>query len=71
MRVSSKFMHSSLTLARSFMCGIQCYGCTQIPQQPNGAAQDTLANGKRKRPRAQKPTEASHQSNGTSGPAAG
>uniref|UniRef100_A0A453P219 Protein FAR1-RELATED SEQUENCE n=2 Tax=Triticinae TaxID=1648030 RepID=A0A453P219_AEGTS len=43
----------------------------QIPQQPNGAAQDTLANGKRKRPRAQKPTETSHQSNGTSGPAAG
>lgn len=43
----------------------------QIPQQPNGTAQDTLANGKRKRPRAQKPTETSHQSNGTSGPAAG
>uniref|UniRef100_A0A0D3F7F5 Uncharacterized protein n=1 Tax=Oryza barthii TaxID=65489 RepID=A0A0D3F7F5_9ORYZ len=45
----------------------------QVPQQPNGTMPDTSANGKRKRPRAQKPTEASEQSNGTpaTGPTSG
>lgn len=43
----------------------------QIPHQPNGTVQDALANGKKKRPRVQKPTETSHQSNGTPGPASG
>lgn len=42
----------------------------QIPQQPNGAVQETV-NGKKKRPRVQKLTETSHQSNGTPGPASG
>ncbi|KAL6899380.1 hypothetical protein ACP4OV_006038 [Aristida adscensionis] len=40
----------------------------QVPQKPNGTVQGTSADGKRKRPRVQKLTETSQQSNGTPGP---
>ncbi|TVT99128.1 hypothetical protein EJB05_55537 [Eragrostis curvula] len=43
----------------------------QVPQKPNETMQGTSANGKKKRPRGQKPAETSQQSNGTPGPASG
>ncbi|GJM85486.1 hypothetical protein PR202_ga01938 [Eleusine coracana subsp. coracana] len=43
----------------------------QVPQKPNETVPGTSANGKKERPRSQKPTETSQQSNGTPGPASG
>ncbi|GJM85487.1 hypothetical protein PR202_ga01939 [Eleusine coracana subsp. coracana] len=43
----------------------------QVPQKPNETVPGTSANGKKKRPRSQKPTETSQLSNGTPGPASG
>lgn len=44
---------------------------SRYPKSQNETVPGTSANGKKKRPRSQKPTEASQQSNGTPGPASG